>query len=270
MVHNKSLIFKKVPQGLPVAGEHLAVEDRPLDLNAAPPSNGLFIGNLYFSFDPYQRGRMRDSHIESYSPAYLIDQPIKNSTVAKVLKSVNAKYAEGDLIVVYMEGWCQEYSALTSEEVGANVWKLSNPLDLDPIYFTGPLGMPGLTAYSSFYEIGRPKKGETIFISAASGAVGSLVGQLAKREGLRVIGSVGDDKKLKYILEELNFDDGFNYKKEKPMSALERLAPEGIDIYFESVGGEHLEAALASLKLYGRISAYWPDLQSAECLDRSC
>jgi NADPH-dependent curcumin reductase CurA len=115
--------------------------------------------------------------------------------------------------------------------------------------------MPGLTAWSSFYEIGQPKKGETIFISAASGAVGQLVGQLAKHEGLTVIGSVGDDKKLEYIKSELGFDSGFNYKTEKPAEALARLAPNGIDIYYENVGGEQLEAAINAMNNFGRIIA---------------
>ena len=116
--------------------------------------------------------------------------------------------------------------------------------------------MPGLTAYSSFYAIGEPKKGETIFISAASGAVGQIVGQLAKHEGLKVIGSVGSDKKLEFIKQELSFDEGFNYKTEKPSEALKRLAPKGIDIYFENVGGESLDAAIAAMNNYGRISEY--------------
>lgn len=131
--------------------------------------------------------------------------------------------------------------------------KLENPYNLDPRLFIGALGMPGLTAYSSFYAIGQPKKGETIFISAASGAVGQIVGQLAKHEGLTVIGSVGSDEKLDYIKKELKFDDGFNYKKEKPAEALAKLAPKGIDIYYENVGGEQLEAALDAINNFGRI-----------------
>ena len=114
--------------------------------------------------------------------------------------------------------------------------------------------MPGLTAYSSFYEIGQPKKGETIFISAASGAVGQIVGQLAKHEGLKVYGSVGDDMKLDFIIKELGFDGGFNYKKEKPADALKKIAPQGLDIYYENVGGEQLEAALNHMNQFGRIS----------------
>lgn len=106
----------------------------------------------------------------------------------------------------------------------------------------------------SFYEIGKPQKGETIFVSSAIGAVGQIVGQLAKHEGLRVIGSVGDDKKLDFILNELGFDGGFNYKKEKPADALARLAPDGVDIYFENVGGEQLEAAIDAMNNHGRIS----------------
>ena len=113
--------------------------------------------------------------------------------------------------------------------------------------------MPGLTAYSSLYEIGKPKRGETIFISAASGAVGQIVGQLAKHEGLTVIGSVGSDEKLAFMKNELKFDDGFNHKKEKASDALARLAPNGIDIYFENVGGEQLEAAIGAMNDFGRI-----------------
>jgi NADPH-dependent curcumin reductase CurA len=148
----------------------------------------------------------------------------------------------------------EEYSVLDKDAV-ANCIELKNPYNLDPKYFLGPLGMPGLTAWSSFYEIGQPKKGETIFISAASGAVGQLVGQLAKHEGLTVIGSVGDDKKLEFITKELNFDHGFNYKKEKAADALARLAPNGIDIYYENVGGEQLEAAINAMNNFGRIVA---------------
>lgn len=117
----------------------------------------------------------------------------------------------------------------------------------------GPLGGAGLTAFSSLYKIGQPKKGEIIFVSSAAGSVGSVVAQLAKRESLTVIGPVGSDKKLDFIINELGFDDGFNYKKEKPMDALGRLAPKGFDIYYENVGGSHLEAALQHIRVRGRV-----------------
>lgn len=253
LTRNRSVIFAKIPSELPVKGEHLVVEDRPLDLESAAHEHGIVVQNLYFSFDPYLRGRMRDVSIKSYSSAYPLDEPIRNSTISQVLSSNVDRFQKGDLIVNYMSGLLQEFTVLEKDALDSNVWKLENPLGLDAALFLGPLGMPGLTAYSSFYEIGHPKKGETIFISAASGAVGSLVGQLAKREGLIVVGSVGDDDKLKYIFDDLGFDMGFNYKKEDPMDALPRLVPDGIDIYFENVGGRHLEAALASLRLFGRV-----------------
>lgn len=149
----------------------------------------------------------------------------------------------------------QEYVALNAEQVaGSGLKPLQNPLGLEDVrVFLGALGMPGLTAYSSLYEIGKPKKGDTIFVSAASGAVGQLVGQLAKHEGLKVIGSVGSDEKLEFILKDLGFDAGFNYKKESPAQALQRLAPEGLDIYYDNVGGDHLEASLDAMKNYGRV-----------------
>lgn len=174
-------------------------------------------------------------------------------SVARVLKSDNPNFKEGDLVKGLMP--IQEYSALPKDWVERAVSKLENPYNVDLKHFIGALGMPGLTAYSSLYAIGKPKKGETIFISAASGAVGQVVGQLAKHEGLTVIGSVGSDAKLDFILKDLNFDSGFNYKKEKPADALKRLAPQGIDIYYENVGGEHLEAAIDAMNDFGRIVA---------------
>jgi hypothetical protein len=114
--------------------------------------------------------------------------------------------------------------------------------------------MTGMTAYGSLHEIGQPKKGEVILISAAAGAVGQVVGQIAVREGLHVIGSVGDDEKVKFCKEQLGFQDAFNYKKESVWDAVKRLAPDGIDIFYDNVGGELLDCALANMKLFGRIS----------------
>ena len=202
----------------------------------------------------YQRGRMRAPEATSYSPPFALGKPITNSAVSKVLKSNNSKFKEGDIVTGTLP--TEEYSSISGEVATNMVRKLDNPYNLDAKLFVGALGMPGLTAYSSFYAIGEPKKGETIFISAASGAVGQIVGQLAKHEGLKVIGSVGSHDKLDFIKKELNFDDGFNYKKEKPSDALRRLAPKGIDIYFENVGGEQLDAAIAAMNNYGRISEY--------------
>ncbi|KAI9841431.1 MAG: hypothetical protein M1837_000707 [Sclerophora amabilis] len=252
MVQNKGLIFKSPPSGWPVPGKDLAVEDRPYDDAQSPPSGGVITQNYYISFDPYQRGRMRAPETKSYSASFRLGSPIDNSGVAKIVKSDTSEFKVGDVVVGMIP--TEEYSVLNSE-LAAGLKHLDNPYNLDPKIFLGALGMPGLTAYSSFYDIGKPKKGETIFISAASGAVGQLVGQLAKHEGLKVVGSVGDDAKADFVQKELGFDGAFNYKTEKPIEALGRLAPDGVDIYYDNVGGEQLDAALVSMNNFGRIIA---------------
>ena len=233
MVQNKGLIFKDYPTSWPEVGKHIVVEDRDFDVDQAPPAGGYTAKVNYVSFDPYQRGRMQNPETKSYSPPFELNKPITNFSIMTVIKSDNPKFKAGD-VVAGQRGNTEEYSVV-GKDVAESSEVLENPYNLDPKLFIGALGMPGLTAYSSFYAIGEPKKGETIFISAASGAVGQLVGQLAKHEGLKVIGSVGDDKKLEFIQKELGFDGGFNYKKEKPLKALQRLAPDGIDIYYENV-----------------------------------
>lgn len=252
MVQNKGLIFKAVPVGPPVPGQDLVVETREFDIEQAPPPGGITTKNYYASYDPYLRGRMRAPTSKSYSPPFTLNGPITNNSVSRVLKSDSPKFKTGDLVVGRIP--IEEYSAVPKQLTDTMV-TIENPYNLDLKEFLGALGMPGLTAYSSFYDIGKPVKGETIFISAASGAVGQIVGQLAKHEGLHVIGSVGSDDKLDFITKELNFESGFNYKKEKPAEALARLAPNGIDIYYENVGGEHLSAALDALNPFGRIIA---------------
>jgi NADPH-dependent curcumin reductase CurA len=248
---NKALVFKEIPTGYPVPGQHVAVEAAAYDANVAAPADGVVVQSLYTSFDPYMRGRMRPVEVKSYAPPFNLNQPIESASIAKVLRSNNASYKEGDIVIGPLP--IQEYISLDGPNL-ERIKKLENPLGIEDIrVFVGALGMPGLTAYSSLYAIGKPKKGETIFVSAASGAVGQIVGQLAKHEGLRVIGSVGSDDKLDFIIKELGFDGGFNYKNEKPADALARLAPEGIDIYYENVGGEHLEAALDALRNFGRV-----------------
>ncbi|KAI5463912.1 NADP-dependent leukotriene B4 12-hydroxydehydrogenase [Mariannaea sp. PMI_226] len=218
MTCNKTLIYKKIPSGLPIPGVDLAVENLQIDLNN-PPQGGLILDVLQASFDPYLRGRMRNPNIKATLPC------IKKYARVEDLKSQMVR-------------------------------KINNPCNFDVDLFLGPLGMPGLTAWSGLYKIGKPKKGETIFISSVAGAVGQVVGQIAMHEGLAVIGLVGSDEKLDFIMNELGFDSGFNYKRENPMDALKRLAPNGIDIYFENVGGEHLEAALEHMNSGGRVSGY--------------
>ena len=229
---NPACIFKKVPEAWPVAGEHLVVEDIGFDLDQDLPSNSVIIEVLYLSLDPYMRGRLRAPEIKSYSGPFTLGKPIDGGGLGKVLKSNAPGVSEGDIIKGHLP--FQKYALITSPDGKFQI------VDADSIggdirHWLGALGGPGWTAYSSLYAIGKPKKGETIFISSAAGAVGQVVGELAKREGLKVLGSVGSDEKLKYITEELGFDGGWNYKKEDASSALDRLAPDGkIDIYYDS------------------------------------
>jgi NADPH-dependent curcumin reductase CurA len=248
---NKAVILKKIPQGIPVPREHLTIEPVPYDGTASAPDGGVLLQGLYASLDPYMRGRMRSPEIRSYVSAFELEKPIVGRAIAKVLKSNNENYKESDLVSGFLP--MQQYMLFNRDET-TTLQLLQNPLGIEDLrVFLGALGGTGLTAYSSLHEIGMPKAGETIFVSAAAGAVGQIVGQLAKHEGLKVIGSVGSNEKLDFILKELNFDGGFNYKKEKPADALKRLAPEGIDIYYENVGGEHLEASLDAMKDFGRV-----------------
>lgn len=250
---NKTFVFKKIPKGFPVPGQDILTEDRPIDLDAVP-QGGLVLQNYVSSLDPYMRGRMRDASVKSYSAAFKLDGPVDSVTIAKVLKSDNPDFKEGDLVSAFVS--ISEYAYASKELIASKrVFKINNPHNLDLALFAGQLGMPGLTAYSSLYKIGQPKKGETIFVSSAAGAVGQIVGQLAKHEGLTVIGSVGSDEKLDFVTKELGFDAATNYKKESTADALKRLAPNGIDIYYENVGGEVLDAALEAMNTNGRIVA---------------
>lgn len=255
MVQNKAFIYKAIPDGWPVPDKDLAIESSDFDIDAEPPEGGFTTQNLYAAFDPSQRGRMRDPKAWSYSAAMVIGEPVITvSLIGKVLKSNNASF-EKDSIVLMTLAPTESYSKVSAE--AAEKAKLIKPATGVPLTaYLGVLGMTGLTAYGSLHEIGRPKKGETIWVSGAAGAVGQVVGQIAVREGLNVIGSVGDDRKLDFITKDLGFTSGFNYKKEPPADALKRLAPDGIDIFFDNVGGEQLDEALSQLKVKGRISKF--------------
>lgn len=251
MSPNKAFVFNSVPSGLPVIGENISVQPAAYDSDGVCPDDGVFLKSLYASIDPYHRSRMRAPHIKSYQPALEPGGPLTARSIATVLRSKNSAFHPGDIVVGPLP--IQEYVALSGDLL-SHLRQLHNPLGIEDVrVYLGALGVPGLTAYGGLYEIGKPESGQTIFISAASGAVGQMVGQLAKLEGLRTIGSVGSDEKLDYITSTLGFDVGFNYKKEKPAQALPRLAPEGIDIFFDNVGGEHLEAALCSMQDFGRV-----------------
>jgi len=181
-----------------------------------------------------------------------VGKPVNSvSVIGKVLRSDAKEIKEGS-VVLLTSASTESYSSLPADKVkGVKVLEEQKGVPLTA--YLGALGMTGMTAYGSLHEIGQPKKGQTILVSAAAGAVGQMVGQFAVREGLKVIGSVGDDSKLEFITKELGFTGGFNYKKEDMTTAIERLAPEGLDIYYDNVGGELLDVALNHMKEHGRI-----------------
>ncbi|KAJ8099852.1 hypothetical protein POJ06DRAFT_118270 [Lipomyces tetrasporus] len=249
-LENKTVMYKKVPVGLPTE-ETLGIVTSKISSSA--PEGGLLIQVLDVSLDPYLRGRMRDPSVKSYTMAFAVNEPMYSYGIGRVVDSSAPEFAKGDIV----KSPITQFALYQSVPKAAIQFfkKVENPNGFPLTYFLGVLGMPGLTAYYSFYKIGEPKKGETILISAASGAVGQLVGQLAKREGLRVVGSVGSDDKATYLRDELEFDTVWNYKKIAPAEAIAKHTPEGIDIYFDNVGGEFLDAALAGMNNYGRIIA---------------
>jgi NADPH-dependent curcumin reductase CurA len=229
------------PQGFP--GEDLF---EVAETSIPDPADGqLLIRNAYFSVDPYMRPRMND--VRSYVAPFTLGEAMTGGAVGRVEASRNTRFAEGDW-VLHQLGWRE--------------WALSDGTamrKLDPTVAPvstalGVLGMPGFTAWYGIFVLGEPKEGETVLVSGAAGAVGSAAGQMAHIAGCRVIGSAGSEEKLDWC-REVGFDTGFNYREQSPRRALAELAPDGIDIYFDNVGGEHLEAAIGALRAHGRVVA---------------
>ncbi|KAG0492202.1 hypothetical protein HPP92_005600 [Vanilla planifolia] len=249
-VRNKKVLLKHFITGFPRESDMELVESDTVRLKVPEGSTAVLLKNLYLSCDPYMRFRM-SKHVEpSFVPDFTPGEVISGSGVGKVVDSKHPDFKEGDY-VWGMTGW-EEYSLITSPEGLVKIKYIDVPLS----YYTGLLGMPGFTAYIGFFEICKPKQGEFVFISAASGAVGQLVGQYAKLTGCYVVGSAGSDEKVSLLKHKFGFDDAFNYKKENDLdAALKRCFPEGIDIYFENVGGAMLDAVLLNMRLHGRISA---------------
>ncbi|PRP76625.1 putative oxidoreductase, zinc-binding dehydrogenase family [Planoprotostelium fungivorum] len=255
MTKNKQLIFKKVPEGYPVPGKDLTVETSEFDLDQKLDNGSIIVHGLFFSLDPYFRGRMRPAEVKSYSPAFTLGQPLTGHQVGEVVKSSDTdKFPVGSIVYGFLP--FQQYSVVDKNYAASlRVIKDAKENGIPLSQYVGALGMPGQTAYFGLLRVGTPKKGETLFVSAASGAVGAMVGQLGKQLGLKVVGSVGSQDKLDYITKELNFDAGFNYKEQDTKEQLAKLLPEGIDIYFENVGGETLEAVLDNVNTKARIIA---------------
>ncbi|CDP04138.1 unnamed protein product [Coffea canephora] len=248
MVENKQVIFKGYIEGVPKETDMELKVGNMIKLEAPKGSGAFLVKNLYLSCDPYMRGRMRDFQ-GSYIPPFNPGSVIEGFGVSEVLDSDNPNLRPGDL-VSGLTGW-EEYSLIYKTEQLRKI----EPDDIPFSYYVGLLGMPGFTAYAGFYEVCAPKKGDYVFVSAASGAVGQLVGQLAKLHGCYVVGSAGTSEKVDILKNKLGFDEAFNYKEEQDLdAALKRYFPEGIDIYFDNVGGAMLDAALLNMRIHGRIA----------------
>ncbi|KAI9642744.1 hypothetical protein NHQ30_008475 [Ciborinia camelliae] len=245
----KSMIFKEVHEGVTVPGKDIGVETTEFDLEQSLEADHIIVQVLYSSFDPFMRGRMR---AKTVFPPYKINKPIPALSIASIFRSSNPDFPAGQLFRGTLP--ISQYVHLTPDEIKASHFEIiKNPHNLDPYIFLGALGMPGLAAYASLLDIGKPKTGETLFVTAAAGAVGHIVGQLAKLQGCHVIGSAGSDEKVAWLTETLGFDGAFNYKTEAASAGLARLAPDGIDIYFDNTGGEQLDAALYAMRPFGRV-----------------
>lgn len=229
------------PTGIPTAGNFTLAERelRPLG------EQEVLVRNLYMSVDPYMRGRMNEG--KSYVPPFELGEPLQGGAVGEVVESRASELKPGD-VVTSRFGWRERF--------------IASPHDLHPVsreiqplsVYLGALGMTGMTAWVGLNLV-EVKAGDVIYISGAAGAVGNVAGQLAKLRGCRVIGSAGSAEKVAYLLKECGFDAAFNYKAGPTLEQLKLAAPGGIDVYFDNVGGEALEAALSALRLHGRIIA---------------
>jgi NADPH-dependent curcumin reductase CurA len=237
---NTQVLFRSRPEGMPSQSNFEIVQ-------STVPKAGdgqVLRRTIYLSLDPYMRGRM--STMKSYAEPATLGEPMVGSTISEVIESNNPRYRAGDFVLGF-DGW-QEYAVSD----GKGLRKL-DPAEAPISYAVGVLGMPGLTAYVGLLDIGRPKEGETVVVSAAAGAVGSIAGQIAKIKGCRVVGTAGTDEKCAFVVKDLGFDACINYKTEELSEALKAACPGGIDIYFDNVGGPVLQAVLKRINVHARI-----------------
>ncbi len=244
---SKAIFLTNYPQGTP-APSQFAIRDVSVP---DPKANQLLLRTIWMSVDPYMRGRMNPD-VKSYIPAFSLDEPLNGGAVSQVVSSQHDGFTAGDYVVGFSGGW-QEYHIANGDDLQKVDPSLA-PLSA----YLGVLGMPGLTAWAGLSQILEPKEDETLFVSGAAGAVGSLVCQLGKLKGMRVVGSAGSPEKCNWLETEGGCDVAINYK-DHPTSgsltkALAEAAPKGVDCYFENVGGNHLEAALNCIAFAGRMA----------------
>ncbi len=238
---NRRVTLAARPTGFPKPSDFALVED-PIP---EPGPGQVLVRNHYLSLDPYMRGRMND--VKSYVPPVQIGETMVGATAGEVTQSNAPGLAVGDFVMV-PGGW-QDYSVASAAEalkLDAEAAPISTGL--------GALGMPGMTAYFGLLDLGQPKPGDTVFVSAASGAVGAVVGQIAKMCGCRTVGSAGSDAKVAYVLDELGFDAAINYKTADLGAAIDAACPDGIDVYFDNVGGAITDAVFERMNMWGRVA----------------
>ena len=236
---NRRIVLASRPVGEPVA-DNFRLETVP---QPTPADGQLLLQALYLSIDPYMRGRM--SEAKSYAPPVPLGEVMVGGTVSRVVSSQHPDFQAGELVMAYT-GW-QEY-ALSD---GQGLFKLGDLAQ--PSLALGVLGMPGFTAYMGLLDIGQPKPGETVVVAAASGAVGSVVGQIAKLQGCRVVGIAGGARKCDYVVETLGFDACIDHQAPDLAEQLAAACPDGIDVYFENVGGKVFDAVLPLLNPKARV-----------------
>ena len=235
---NQRVVLASRPVG-PVSEANFRVEDGPLP---KPADGEVLVRNLWLSLDPYMRGRM--SEAKSYAKGVDIGEVMVGQTVGEVVESKNEKLKKGDKVLTQL-GWQLYGSAKEVTKVDESRVPLS--------CYLGVVGMPGMTAYFGLKELGQPKAGETVVVSAASGAVGSVVGQLAKLWGCRAVGIAGGRQKCDYVKNELGFDACLDYKAGALRDQMKQACPKGVDVYFDNVGGEIFDLLLTRMNLFGRI-----------------
>lgn len=248
---SREICLTEYPVGMPTNNNFKLVQ---VEIPEPTKEGEFLVRNIWMSVDPYMRGLMRNGggggrggRVNTFIPSFKLGQPLEGACVGQVIASKNNQFVVGDY-VLGMLGW-REYWLSN----GSNVMKVDQKIA--PIQsFLGTFGMPGLTAYVGLLKIGELKDNYTLFVSAASGAVGSVVCQIAKIKGCHVIGSAGSDEKVNWLVDQAGIDYAFNYKQVEDISGhLTRVCPDKIDVYFDNVGGKHLEAALENMKTFGRI-----------------
>lgn len=238
----KTIVLKKRPEGKPLESDFEIITDGS---EAKIQDGEMVLETAYVSVDPYLRGRMSDA--KSYVPPFELNKPIQSGVVAKVGNSKNKNFSEGDFVMGMLDWKTKQVSN------GEGLLKV-DPSVAPLSAYLGILGMTGLTAYTGLTQIGKPVAGETLVVSGAAGAVGSVVGQIGKILGLTVIGIAGTDEKVEMLKNKFGFDAGINYKTTKNMkAAIAEAAPKGVDIYFDNVGGPISDAVLFNINRFARL-----------------